>query len=297
MIRNASVVIQAIIWANISSLASAVMVSLVRHVSVDMNVAEIIFIRNIFAFMMFLPFLWFYGLAEFKTNNIKLHMMRSITGVIAMMAFFYGISKINLSLVTAISFTAPLFMAIIAYFFLKDKFGKYRTASLAVGFIGALIVIRPGFEAYNEYSLFVVFAALFWALSGVLIKLLSATESPMVITFYMTIFMAIFSAPVAAYFWQTPTYDHLFWIFLIAFFSNILQFSLAKALSLVDMSVILPVDFTRIIYTAIIAYIFFGEVMDIPATIGSAVIIASAAFTAYRQNKVSKIKPKLDNPE
>lgn len=287
-------VYQAIFWANLSSIASAIMVNIVRHVSVEINVAEIIFLRNIFAFLMFLPIVIYVKPQTFKTEKIKLHMLRSVTGVIAMMAFFYSISKMNLSLVTAISFTAPLFMAIISYFFLNDKFGKHRTISLLIGFVGALIVIRPGFSGYNEYSLIVVFAAVFWAFSGVLIKKLSNTDSPLSITFYMTMFMIIFSGPIAWYFWQTPTYENLFWIFLIAAASNILQFSLAKSLSLVDMSVMLPVDFTRLIYTSIIAYFIFGEVMDIPAFIGSVVIINSAVYTAYRQNKNSKIKLKLD---
>ncbi len=291
--KNYSIVLQAIIWANISAIASAFMVALVRHVSEDINVPQIIFVRNIFAFLMFMPFIYFKGLEQFKTKRLKLHVLRSTTGVVAMMAFFYSISKMNLSLVTAISFTAPLFMAIIAYFFLKDKFGMHRIFSLVVGFIGALIVIRPGFEAYDEYSLYVVFAAFFWALSSILIKKLSATESPAAITFYMTIFMALFSSPFAIYFWQYMTLNDLFWIFLIAFCSNILQFSLAKSLSLVDMSVILPFDFTRLIYTAIIAYFAFGETLDMPAVIGSIIIISAAAYTAYRQNKNSKIKPKL----
>lgn len=292
--RNKSVIFQAVTWATISSIASAVMVNIVRHVSLEINVAEIIFIRNIFAFLMFLPVIVYLKPATFKTERIGLHALRSVTGVIAMMAFFYSISKMNLSTVTALSFTAPLFMAVIAYFFLNDKFGKHRIISLIVGFLGALIVIRPGFDGYDQYSLYVVFAAIFWALSGFLIKKLSETDSPISITFYMTFFMIIFAGPVAIYFWQEPSMDNLLWIFGIAVSSNILQYSLAKALSLVDMSVILPVDFTRLVYTAIIAYFAFGEVMDMPALIGSMIIISSAIYTAYRDAKSKKDKPNLD---
>lgn len=289
-----SKVLEAVFWGNLSCIASAIMVSIVRYVSQELNIIEILFFRNLFAFLIFLPIVIHFGLAKFKTNMLGMHFLRSITGITAMVAYFYSISKMNLSVVTAISFSAPLFMAVMSYFFLKDRFGAHRTISLIIGFIGALIVIRPGLEGYDEYSIYVLFAAVFWALSGIIIKHLSKTDSPLAITFYMTVFMTLFSLPFTIYFWETPSYENLFWIFLIAVSSNILQFSLAKSLSLVDMSVILPVDFTRLIYTAIAAYIAFGETMDIPAFIGSVIIVSAAAYTAYRQNKKSKIKPTLD---
>ena len=285
---NNNQILQAIFWALASSLFSAIMVNMVRHVSADLNVAVIIFFRNIFAFLIFVPLIYIKGVDFFKTSKIKLHCFRSLSGVIAMLAFFYGISKMNLSLVTAISFTAPLFMAVFAYLFLGDKFGKSRLLALLFGFLGTLVVIRPGFETFDPISLIVVFSAVFWAISGILIKKLSEADHPFSITLYMTIFMTAFTAPLMFFVWQEPSMDNLLWIFGIALTSNLLQFSLAKSLSLVDISVILPLDYTRLVFTAIIAYFVYEEVIDLPTAIGSLIIFFSGAFTVYREGKNKK---------
>ena len=294
MKKPLSITASAILWFNLSAISSAFMVSLVRVVSEDMHVSEIIFFRNIFAFLLFIPIIWVKGFDKFKTDQMGLHVLRSITGVIAMLAFFYSISVMNLSVVTSLSFAAPLFTSVFAFFIFKDRPGIKRISALIIGFIGALIIIRPGFEGYDQNSLIVLFSAVFWALSGILIKKLGETDHPLAITFYMTVWMMVFTAPLAFYFWKTPTYEELIYIFFIAVTSNILQYALAKAFSMADFSVLLPFDYTRLIYTSIIAYFAFGEVLDIPAAIGSAIILGSAAYTAYRETKLSKKQAAVD---
>ncbi len=220
-------------------------------------------------------------------------MVRSCSGMISMLAFFYAISKMNLSVVTSLSFTAPLFTAVLAYFLFKEKLGKNRLIGLIMGFVGVLIVVRPGFEGFNPLSLIVIFSAVFWAISGIVIKTLLKTEKPIVITFYMTIFMTIFSAPVAFSYWGNPSSEDMMWVFGIAVTSNILQYTLAKSLSLVDITFTLPFDFSRLIYTSVIAYFAFGEVLDIPAAIGAVIIILSAIFTAYKESRTRKYEAEL----
>lgn len=281
-------IIQAIIWLNISCLASGVMVNMVRHVSADLTAPEIIFFRNIFAFLMFIPLLFYKGLSYFKTSKIKLHLIRSTTGVISMMAFFHAIAMMNLSVVTALSFTAPLFTAILAYYIFKEKMDAHRKIGLLVGFLGVLIVLRPGFEGYSHISLLVLFSAVFWAISGIVIKTLLATEKPIAITFYMTFFMTFFSAPLAFMNWNNPSSENLIWVFGIALVSNILQYTLAKGLSLVDITFSIPFDFTRLVYTSGIAYFAFGEVLDIPAAIGAMIIIFAAVYAGYRESRSHK---------
>ncbi len=280
---------QAIIWLNISCLASGVMVNMVRHVSENLTSPEIIFFRNIFAFLMFIPIIFYKGFAYFKTNRVKLHIFRSTTGVISMLAFFHAISKMNLSIVTALSFTAPIFTGILAYFIFNEKMGAHRKIGMILGFMGMLIVIRPGFEGYNPISLLVLFSAVFWAISGIVIKTLLSTEKPIVITFYMTFFMTFFSAPLAFMSWIEPSNEDLLWVFGIALISNILQYTLAKGLSMVDITFSIPIDFTRLIYTAIIAYFAFGEKLDIPAAVGSIIIIFGAVYSGYKERKSHKL--------
>jgi drug/metabolite transporter (DMT)-like permease len=278
----------AIIWANISSLASGFMVSFVRHLSETMSVVEIIFFRNCFAFLMFIPILLYKGKAHFKTQKFGFHIIRSLTGVTSMMIYFYCISIMNLSVVTALSFTAPLFTAILAYFLLKDRFNKHKIVGLSLGFVGTLIVLRPGLEGYDPRFLLVILSAVFWAASGIIIKKLSDTESPLAITFYMTVIMMVLTAPAVFYLWKTPSGEQLLWAFLIAVTSNILQYGIAKSLSLANFSILLPIDFTRLVYTAILAYLLFNQTPDLFAAIGSVLILGAAFYSSYKESRERK---------
>jgi drug/metabolite transporter (DMT)-like permease len=275
----------AIAWGLLSCLASGVMVNMVKHISTDMHTAEVIFFRNVFAFLIFIPIIMYKGLAHFRTKRVGMHVLRSATGLISMMMYFYAISMMNLSVVTALSFTAPLFTAILAIYFFKDKPNFHQTFALFVGFIGVIIVARPDSEAFNPISLLVLLCTLFWALSGIIIKKLSETESATQTTFYMTFFMMIFTAPLVLYDWQQPTIEQYMWLVGIALTSNALQFSLAKSLSMADFSVLLPFDFTRLIFSAGIAYIVFGEEMDFNAVVGSIVILSSAFYAALNERR------------
>jgi drug/metabolite transporter (DMT)-like permease len=274
-----------IFWALISCFCSGIMVNMVKHVAVDMNTVEIIFFRNVFAFLMFVPIIAYTGFAKFKTHKIKIHILRSITGLISMMIFFFAISKMSISVVTAMSFTAPLFTAIMAVYFFKDKMNVHQMFALFVGFVGVLIVVQPGTEAFKPVGLLVLISAVFWALSSIIIKKLAETEKPIVTTFYMTFFMIIFSAPIAMYNFEQPTPEQYMWVFGIALTSNFLQYGLSKSLTYADLSVLLPFDFTRLIFGAGIAYWFFGEDIDVNAALGSVIIIAAAFYTAITERR------------
>jgi drug/metabolite transporter (DMT)-like permease len=285
MLKHKKNVPAGITWSLASCFFSGVMVNMVKHVSVDLDSAQIIFLRNIFAFLIFVPIVLYYGVGKFKTNKLMLHALRSVTGLISMLIFFYSISKMNISVVTAISFTAPLFTAIFAIYFFKDKLNIHQTFALFVGFIGVMVVVQPGGESFNPLSLLVLVCTVFWALSGILIKKLSETDTPMAITFYMTIFMIFFSAPLAFIDWKAPSLDNYLWVFGIALTSNLLQYSLAKSLTYADFSVVLPFDFTRLIFSAGIAYLLFGEQMDINAALGSVIILAAAFYAALNERR------------
>jgi len=211
--------------------------------------------------------------------------MRSITGLISMMIFFYSVSIMSIATVTAISFTAPLFIAILAVYFFKDKPNIHQIFALFVGFIGVLIVIQPGTDSFNPASVLVLISTVFWAVSGIIIKKLSETEKPIQTTFFMTVFMMIFSAPLAFYDWIEPSFDNWVWIFGIAIASNILQYGIAKSLTYTDFSVILPFDFTRLVFGAGIAYLAFDEKMSIDTLIGSIVIISAGCYSAVNERR------------
>jgi drug/metabolite transporter (DMT)-like permease len=216
---------------------------------------------------------------------LKAHIIREVSGIVAMSMLFYAITKMNLALGTAITFAAPLFTAVIAWFVFNDRPDKHKICALVIGFFGCIIVIRPGLEGFNPYSILMFGAAIFWGVNGILVKKLGATEHPLKIIFYQTFFMIFLSLPLAWLVWKSPTPDQIYVVIVIALVSNVLQYTLAKALSLTQFSVILPFDYTRLIFTAIIAYYSFGETVDEFTIIGSLVIMSSAIYTAVRERR------------
>jgi len=277
--------LKGIFWAVVSCFFSGIMVNMVKHVSHDLHTVQIIFIRNLFAFMMFLPIVAFKGKDFFKTQRLGLHILRSSTGMLSMMIYFYGISIMNISVVTAISFTAPIFTAILAIFFFNDKPNIHQIFGFFMGLVGCLIVIHPGAEGYDPNSLIVLCSAVFWAFSGIIIKKLSQTEAPLKTTFYMTLIMTFMSAPLAFYHWNAPSAEDYMWVLGIAFTSNFLQYGIAKSLSHADLSVLLPFDFLRMFFSAGFAYIIFGERLDYYAAVGSIVIMCSAVYSVFNERR------------
>jgi drug/metabolite transporter (DMT)-like permease len=280
---------KAALWMVSSAFCSAVMVILVRFVDKEISVPQMIFMRNSFGVLMFLPFFMVKGKSFFSTKRLKNHFYRAISGVFAMLIFFYCIREMKLPVVVAITYTVPLFSSIMAYYYFNDRPGVQRVISIFIGFIGALIVIRPGFDGFTPLSLLMVVCSILWAISGILIKDLGKTEQPLIITFYLTFFMSLLTFPLLFIFgWVTPSFESTMWILGIAAASIILQYCLSKALSMADISFLYAFDYTRLIFTSLFAYLIFNEVVDAPTVVGSSIIIISAVYTTYRESKKAK---------
>jgi len=273
-----------------SCLSAGVMVNLIRYVSTDVNTYQIVFFRNFFALLLFLPWLFFGGIKKIKTNRMNIYFLRGAVGICAMTLWFHSLSIIPLTVSTALSFTVPLFVAVMSAFFFGEKYGPHRIAALIVGFIGTLIILRPGTEDFNMNSLFVLGATIFWAISSIIIKSASSTDSPGVISFYAVLFMTPFSVPLAYLHWEEISMVSIYWLLALAFISNIFQVCLSIAISSTDFRVILPFDFTRLIFVAIIAYFAFDEIIDMWTSIGALVIMASAVYASYRESLKQKNK-------
>jgi len=226
--------------------------------------------------------------------------VRAISGVTAMFMWFYALSRVPLSQATALSFSAPLFTTLAAVIFLKEKTTIHRIAALAAGFLGTFIILRPGFSGFDYISLFVLFAAVFWSTSSLLIKSLTKTESPTVIVFYMTAMMTPLSFLPALLHWKTPQMADLPPLLLLGVISTIFQLALSRAFAKADLTAILPFDFLRLIFTAVIAYVAFAEIIDGWTVLGGVIILGSTIYVAYKEagfTRRSKTAPAMANVE
>lgn len=284
---------QGILFAIITCFLVSLMVSIVRHLSEQFNVFFIVMMRNIFGLMFFAPQILHDYKKVLHTKKIKLHLARNINGLISMLVWFYTITLLPLSEAVSITFIIPITTTLAAIFFLKEKVKKETWIAILIGFIGVLIIIRPGFREFKFAYLLALLSALLWSLSNVLVKKMTKTENPRTIVAYMSIIMLTMSIPLALPHIQPLTSHDIFWFAMLGIISNLSHTAMSISYSKSDLSVVQPFDFTRLIFTAIIAYFAFDETIDLWVVFGAILILCGTIFvTPRRKNK--KILP-LEN--
>ncbi|MBT4878920.1 MAG: DMT family transporter [Alphaproteobacteria bacterium] len=280
---------EGIMWAIISSFWISIMLCLVRYISEYYNAYIIVFWRLFFSLLLMLPWLIRSGFHVLKTSKLKLFFFRAVIGIIAMLIWFYALVRLPLPQATSLSFTGPIFTTIAAIIFLKERPGIYRISAILVGFTGVLIIVRPGFIDFNLATILVLISTSLWAIAAIIIKKLSATEQPKLITFYMASMMMPIALIFAVFNWQIIELNHVIWLLLIGLTSNFAHNALSKSLSLADVTAIMPYDFIRLVFVGIFAYILFNDQTNIYDILGSLVIITSNIYISYRENKLKKL--------
>jgi len=269
-----------------STLCEAVLLITVRTLSSDIHPFELAFFRNLFALITLTPWFILHGFGPIRTHRPWLHLLRASTNVAAMLCFFSAVSLIPLAQVQALGFTAPLFATLLAALLLGESVRLRRWLALVVGFIGALIIIRPGLQSIESGALLVVLAASFWGFTMVVIKLLSRTESALTITAYMGLLMTPLALIPALFVWVWPSWMQLGLIGAGAIIGTLGQMAMAQAFRVADVTVVLPLDFTKLIWASILGYLLFAETVDRWTALGAVVIFASVFYIALRERKL-----------
>lgn len=269
----------------VSTVGFAVMHALIRHASAELHPIQIAFFRNFFGFIIFLPVLTRHGMGFLRTSRLGLHAVRGVLNMGAMFMFFYALSVTEVARVTALGFSAPVFAGILSVAFLGERFRLHRWSAILAGFVGMLLVLRPGVIPLELGPVLVVASSFLWAICMIIIKALSRTESSLAIVAYMNIFLALFSLGPAIWVWGWPTPEGWAMMVAIGLTGTLGQLGLSQALAETDPTVVMPFDFLRLIWVAALGYWFFGEVPDLFVWIGGAVIFASGFYLAWREGR------------
>ena len=269
----------------LSTVAFAIMHASVRYVSADLPPFQIAFFRNLFGLAFLVPFLVGAGFTQMRTRRLGLHAFRGLINVCAMLMVFTSLSITPLATVTALSFTAPIFATVLSFFFLGERFRLYRWMAIVVGFLGMLIILRPGNIALEPGALLAAGAAVLWAIAMIVIKILSRTESSVAIVAWMGIFLCAFSIGPALWVWQTPSLGNLLWLSFIGLCGSIAQVALSQSLKETDPTAVLPFDFLKLIWATLLGAWFFGELPDVLTFVGAVVIFAAGLLIAFRERR------------
>lgn len=281
--------LKGILFMVLAGFWASILIALVRGLSQDFHVFFIIMMRNFFGFVFFLPRIFHNYQKILVTKNIKIHFFRSINGIISMAMWFYSIAIIDLSEGVAISFIVPILTTIAAIVIFKEKLQKYSILSLIIGFIGILIILRPGFREVLPAHFYCLAAASLWMVSNILIKIMVKSDSPKTIVFYMSFFMMIFAIPFAFPHMRALSFYEIFLFASLGLVANLTHEAISKAYQNAKLSDVQPFDFTRLIFTAIISYVIFGQIIDIWVIIGSLVILFGVILVLPKKRAVIEI--------
>ncbi len=261
----------------------SIMITLIRYLTQNLHPFQVAFLRNLFGLAFMLPWIVRTGIGGLRTRRIGLYIVRGITGIAAMLAWFYGIANLPLDEAVALSFTTPLFTTMLAALALDEVVRARRWTATLVGFCGALIILRPGFEAITLPAILVLFAALMIAVSVIMIKILLRTESINAVVTYMTLFLVPLSLPTALYVWQWPTAAGLFAAIALGGFATAAHLLFTRALSIADASLVMPFDYARLPIVALIGYVLFDETPEVWTYVGAAVIAGAGVYIVRRE--------------
>lgn len=255
----------------------------VVHLSHSMHVFEIAFFRQLFGFIFMSAVFLRGGLRPLYTRRIGLHIVRSVLNVIAMLAFFYGLTLEPLAKVVSLSLTAPLFATVGAVLLLGERMTRHRWIALLVGLSGALIILRPGIQEVSLGALMILCSNTAWAVALVVIKVLSRTETSVTIALYATVLQAPVALAFALFFWTVPNLEQVMLLVIIGVGGTFAQICLGEAFRLADATLVLPVDFTKLFWASLIGYLVFDQVPEIWIWPGAFVVFLAVFYNAYME--------------
>lgn len=283
---------RAILLVVLSTIGFAASHILIRYVSANVPALEISFFHNFFGLALLLPWLLMRGISQMRTQHFGLHFLRSVLNASAMMCFFSALPMIPIAKVTALFFTSPIFAALLSTLILGEAMHARRWSAMIFGFIGTLVILRPGLEAIDLGSVLVLAASLLWAGAVVVIRVLGRTEDSFTTTAYMSLGMAVLAAVPAGIVWQTPSTESWLLMVVIASLGTGSMLAMTQALRLAEASALVPFDFLKLLWVSILAYIFFDQGIDVFTWGGGAIVFGSTIYLAYRENQVSQAQAK-----
>lgn len=258
---------------------------LVRHISETINAFEQTLFRQIMGMLIMLPFMLREGRAGFKTFQLKTNLIRNLAGYAGISLSFLSVTLIPLAESVALNFTLPLFTTIFAYILLKERPGAHRWLATALGFAGALVILRPGLIEVSFGMIVALLAAASFGVSDSLCRKLAQTDSTNSIVFYGFAMHVPLAIPLAVVNWVTPTLADWPWLIAMGLTSFGAQYSLSKAFILAEASLVSPVLFLRLPIVAVIGWVFFAQTTDIWTWIGALIIFAATYYSARREAK------------
>lgn len=250
---------------------------------------EIVFFRYLFGTLPIAVFVWRSGgLRALRTRRPLVHALRAGLLFVALLAFFAGLSSLPLAEAIAVGFTAPLFVTALSGPLLGETVGPRRWGAVAVGFLGALVMVRPGTAAFRPEALFVVTATFFYALAMLLTRHMSRSETSAAMLTYSNLGAGLASLPFLTLVWRGPAANDMWFFLLIGVFGGIAAYLVILAYRNAPAAVVAPFDYTALIWGALFGWIVWREQPEVSVWIGAAIVAVAGLYITHREARAAR---------
>jgi drug/metabolite transporter (DMT)-like permease len=277
--------VRGVLWMGGAVLSFTAMAVAVRELQRHMGSFEIVFLRSVVMLVIVLAMLPHAGVPSIRTRRFATHAWRNLIHFCGQVLWVYSIGALTLATVFAIEFTMPVWTALLAWIFLKEKFTFPRLVMLALGLAGVLIIVRPGGGAFHPAAIAMVLGSLCYASSFIFTKRLASTDTALAVLFWMSIVQTPISLVAALPQWVAPVAADVPWILAIGVGSFSAHYCMTQAMRLVDAMVAVPVDFIRLPLIAVVGAAVYGEPFDPLVLAGAAIIFAGTYYSLSRERR------------
>lgn len=284
--RSSSAVI-ATLWMLGTTTAFILMMISARELTADMSSFQVLSFRSLVGLPVMCVVAWRMGLRNVRTARPTFQVARNVVHFAGQLCWVIGISLLPLAQVTALEFTMPIWTAIIAMMFIGEQAKPHRIIAIAIGFLGTLVILRPGFGIVSNAAFIVLLCAVFYGASNVMVKSLTRDDAPWVIVFWMQVIqlpLALIPA-VFVYGWVWPPLSDTPWLLAIGLTGLTAHFCMARAFQHADASVCIPIDFLRLPLAVVAGWLIYSEEVSIWVLAGAAMIFGGNYYSVWRESR------------
>ncbi len=271
-----------------STLSFGAMAIVIRLASQSLHTFEIAFFRNLFGLMAVLPLLLRMDPSALRTRQLPKYFVRCAIGIGSMLCGFWAIGHLPLAQAISLSYSTPVFVTIAAALFLGEHVRARRWAAVAIGFVGVLVIVRPGSAEFSTGTLIALAAAVLSGVVAIQIKQLSRVDPANTIVLYTYLFWVPMSLVPALFVWEWPQGIAWVWVVAAGIFGTAGQVLWTHALKLGEVSALTPISFMQLPLVATAGWLWFGESVDAWTWTGAAIILSANAYIAHREAVLSR---------
>lgn len=272
-----------IFWMLMTGFFFILVTALVKYMGPRLPAPEAAFLRYGLGLVFLLPTLSTFREAQLTRRQWSLFGLRGLCHAVGVMLWFFAMTRIPIADVTAMNYLAPIYVTIGAALFLGEKLAMRRIIAVIMGLAGAAIILRPGFREVSMGHFAMLFAAVVFAGSYLLAKVLADEAKPAIVVGMLSIFVTIGLAPMALPVWITPTWQELGILFLVAVFATSGHYTMTLAFAAAPVTVTQPITFLQLVWATALGALLFAEPVDIWVILGGFVILASVTFITWRE--------------